>query len=73
MSDKPSTPRGLSLLMLVLLLVGCERVATTQPDGWTEVQDGGGSGSVKEIVLPTGTRCVVLIGYGKGAITCDFR
>ena len=72
MTAPSRTPWGL-LLLLCLLLAGCERATVLKDDGWMIVQDGNGSAGVKEIVLPSGTRCVALIGYYKGAITCDFR
>ena len=59
-------------LACVALLAGCERTADLKSDGWMVVQDGQGSAGVREITLPSGLRCAVLIGYSKGALDCDF-
>ena len=32
-----------------------------------------GSGEVKYVVLADGTKCAVLIGYQKGAISCNWK
>ena len=62
----------LAVLVCVALLAGCERAANPKSDGWMIVQDGQGSAGVREITLPSGLRCAVLIGYSKGALDCDF-
>jgi hypothetical protein len=59
-------------LVCAVLLVGCERAAVVKSDGWLMVQDGMGAAGVKEVVLPSGLRCVVMVGYQKGGLTCDF-
>lgn len=62
-----------TLVLACLLLAGCGREVEQKGDGWMAIQDSGGSGSVKEIVMPSGTRCVVMVGMYKGAISCDWR
>ena len=59
--------------LMLPLLTGCGREIEHKGDGWIDVANAGGSASVKEVVMPSGTRCVVLIGYTKGAIACDWK
>ena len=56
------------LTLAVLALSGCYNSGDTQ----AEVFDGMGAGEVKLIRLTDGTKCAVLIGYQKGAISCDW-
>jgi hypothetical protein len=38
-----------------------------------DVSGADGKGEVKLVVLEDGTKCAVLIGYNKGAITCNWK
>jgi hypothetical protein len=42
-----------------------------KPEG-VYLSDGGGSAFVTEVTMPSGTKCVVLVGYQKGALDCAF-
>jgi predicted alpha/beta-fold hydrolase len=64
---------SLKWLSLALLLAGCSKSVSTTPEGWVSVSNGDGSAAVKEVTMPSGLRCVVLVGYSKGALTCDWR
>ena len=60
-------------IAMLVLAAGCE--GNTVKDagaGWTYISDGMGSAAIREITLPSGTRCAALIGYYKGALTCDW-
>lgn len=58
------------IVMLVALVVtGCSKVGDIQ----ATVSDGIGTGDVTLVMLRDGTKCAVLIGYSKGAISCDWR
>lgn len=37
------------------------------------ISDGRNDGTVQEIVLKDGTKCAVMVGYNKGAISCDWK
>jgi phosphopantothenate synthetase len=58
--------KRLILIATIAAMTGC-----TSP-GATDVSGSAGNGEVKVIALEDGTRCAVLIGSGKGAISCDW-
>ena len=57
------------VLAAAIMLSSCDQ----GPAPILTVSDGGGSADVKIITLPDGTRCAVLIGYSKAAISCDWK
>lgn len=59
----------MKIACLVLLLIGLMSCS----GGGQSVAGAGGGGDIQEIYLSDGTRCVVLIGYYKGAISCDWQ
>lgn len=60
-----------SILLTFVLLAGCGS-SEFKTNGST-VMGAGGSANVQEVVLSDGTRCAVLVGYQKGAISCDWN
>lgn len=66
--------RLLFVVLALAALAGCNPSVETTPAGagWVQVSNGYGSAGAKEIEFPSGTRCVVLVGYYKGGIDCDF-
>ena len=66
--------KTITLIAASLLTVGLGGCAKTEAtvDG-NLISNGEGSATVTEHTLKDGTRCVVLIGYYKGAISCDWR
>jgi hypothetical protein len=65
--------RIIAAIALIAVLTACGREVSPKSDGWIYVQDDGGSASIKEITMPSGTRCVVMIGMYKAAMSCDWR
>lgn len=63
--------KALIAVIAASLLVGC--AARDNDPSRQSVAGAGGSGEVKEVFLSDGTRCAVVIGYYKGAITCDWQ
>ena len=64
------------LLLLCLALAGCSDPVPQQRPvfGGVVVGDAyNGNAAVQTIQLEDGTRCAVLIGYRKGAISCDWK
>lgn len=55
--------------ILLLALAGC---GSNDPNA-KRVSDSGGAADVKLIELEDGTKCAVLIGYQKGALSCDWE
>lgn len=63
-----------ALLVTVLALVGCSQGHPPQPSAnGIAVSNGDGQAEIQVVTLRDGTRCAVLIGYRKGAISCDWR
>ena len=54
-------------LVLALALAGCTSENAIEVSSYT------GGGEVQLITLKNGTRCAVLIGFQKGAISCDWE
>lgn len=59
--------KTMALILSVVLLSACTNNTQQQ------VSDGNGSAGVTMVYLQDGTKCAVLVGYSKGAISCDFR
>ena len=60
----------------VIVLISFVVVAFTLPSDTIKGKDVSGAdgrGEVKLVVLDDGTKCAVLIGYAKGAITCNWK
>ena len=71
--NSPLTTDRISILAAAtLLLAGCSYAPAETATG-INVTAGGGSGEVQEITLKDGTRCAVVMGYEKGAISCNWR
>lgn len=60
---------GASLLTAVL--AGCAKTEATK-DG-NLISNGAGEATVTDHTLSDGTKCAVLIGYYKGAISCGWK
>jgi len=60
------------VLAFCILAAACTNNTATSVPGGIEVSNGFGSAGVQEITLPDGTKCAVLIGYYKGAISCGW-
>lgn len=60
--------KSLAVVVLLLVLSGCN----TSP-GAQDVSSSSGRGEVKIVKLEDGTTCAVLIGYRKGAISCNWK
>lgn len=58
------------IILSTLVLAGCGAYADTNG---INVSGADGIASVQEITLKDGTRCAVLVGYQKGAISCDWN
>lgn len=61
---------------LIFLLGGlsCLLISGCSPSlGATDVSGSLGGAEVKIVTLDDGTKCAVLIGYQKGAISCDWK
>lgn len=56
--------------ILLLALAGCGR---TPDPSVKRVSDGLGGADVKLVALEDGTKCAVLIGDRKGALSCDWE
>ena len=54
-----------------LALLCCLCSCTTQ--GAKNIGGSGGSAEPKEIMLSDGTKCAVIVGYGKAAISCGWK
>lgn len=61
------------ILITILFCAGCERQIITLPDGAVTVSDGNGAATVQLITLTDGTKCAAMVGYYKGAISCNWR
>lgn len=69
------------LIILLFVLTGCgENVAKGDLDPVPYAQknkiyfsDGYRSAEIQEIEMPSGTRCVVLLGFHKSGIDCDWK
>jgi len=71
MSSNPTQTLRLPLLLIVTALAGCSYAPEETATG-ISVGAAGGSVEVQEVRLKDGTRCAVIIGYEKGAISCDW-
>ena len=60
------------ILAAALAISGCGNDVKIEGDGWMGIQTSGGAAGIKEITMPSGRRCVVLVGYYKGALSCDW-
>ena len=63
--------RALSVLA-VLLLCSCAEEPTPTKEGGVNVSNGLGEATLYSVTMKDGTRCVALIGYHKGGVTCDW-
>ncbi len=59
-------------LLLVATIAALSGCTMTSP-GAQDVSGSAGGAEVKVITLDDGTRCAVLVGYQKGAISCDWN
>jgi hypothetical protein len=59
------------ILIMAVLVAGCTGPVSQTSDG--VVSNGSSNGSVSIVNLKDGTKCAVLIGYYKGAISCDWK
>lgn len=55
--------------LIMLLSAACGKQGDTQ----ATISDGADKGDVVLVTLKDGTRCAVLIGLKKGAISCDWK
>jgi hypothetical protein len=60
-------------VIAALSLVACEGGVGTTADGAIAVASVASYGEVREISLSDGTKCAVLLGSNKGAISCDWK
>jgi hypothetical protein len=62
------------IVLVALVLAGCGAPPNPKHYGnGIAVGGEGGSASIQEITLTDGTRCAILVGYEKGAISCDWN
>lgn len=61
------------LLVLVAMSLTSCGLDQKQVSNGVEVSAGGSSGGIQEIKLSDGTRCAVLVGYNKAALTCNWK
>lgn len=73
MSEHPITAEKVCVLAVLVLLAGCAQKPEPTQEGGVRISDGGGAATAYSIQMPDGTRCVALVGYYKGAITCDWN
>lgn len=63
----------IALFCLLAFLVGC---GESKPEAIgrdsTDVSVGGASAIVRDVTTPGGVRCVILVGSGRGGISCDW-
>jgi ferric-dicitrate binding protein FerR (iron transport regulator) len=57
------------LFIGVVLFTGCQ---SDSSDSWKKSRMGG-LGNVRIITLEDGTKCAVLVGTNKGAISCNWK
>lgn len=62
---------GVLLAVILWLVAGCSPSPSSGP--WVYVSDGHTSAQLQLITLADGTRCAVLMGYKKAAMSCDWR
>lgn len=61
-------------LISLCILVGCdERPPTVKGENTVNVATNGYDAAVRIIRTTDGTRCAVMVGYGRGGITCDWE
>jgi hypothetical protein len=61
----------LLFIFLAFSLSACSPIGAAKHG--QEIGDGNGQATVALTYLEDGTRCAVLIGYSKGAISCDWQ
>lgn len=57
------------ILLLAIVISGCGAT----PDSEAYVSNGWGAADIKLVSLSDGTRCAVLVGTYKGAISCNWK
>jgi len=58
-------------IIVISVISGCSSGASVDENG--VVSDAGSNASVTLITLKDGTKCAVLVGANKGALSCDWR
>lgn len=64
----------LKILIISLFLAGCsQELFPVKTSTGIKLSGSEGEALVQEITLNDGTKCATLIGYTKGAITCNWK
>lgn len=59
---------GFGLLSISVILL-----SSSPSPGSKSVGGSGGEAEVKVVTLDDGTKCAILVGYSKGAISCNWK
>lgn len=66
--------KNIALVIILIGLAGCyEQRPTVKGKDSVNVATDGYDATVRMVTTTDGTRCAVMVGYGRGGITCDWE